>query len=70
MAALLSSVLKLQGGVAIPWKNNDPSSIDLDDEEEKKRKLRIDDEIQRLTISSSLKVYLCLYLCVLYKYIE
>jgi hypothetical protein len=64
LAALLSSVLKLQGGVAIPWKNNAPPSVDLDDDEEKKRKLRIDDEIQRLSTSSSLKVFLYIYVCI------
>jgi hypothetical protein len=51
----------IQGGIAIPWKNNaPPPSVDLDDEEEKKRKLRTDSEIQRLSTSSSLKV--CLHI--------
>ena len=50
-------MLKLHGGVAVPWKNG-PSDLseEENEEEEKKRNALLDEEVARLTSSSSLAV--------------
>jgi hypothetical protein len=57
LAALLSNVLKLHGGVAVPWKSGSSDiSEEENEEEEKKRNALLDEEVARLTSSSSLAV--------------
>lgn len=60
MAALLSNVLKLHGGVAVPWRylssvtsSDISSSNDEDNEEElKRRNLLLEEELTRLSSST------------------
>ena len=57
MAALLSNVLKLHGGIAVPWKGGSSDISEEDNEvEEKKRNELNQEELNRLSMSSSLAV--------------
>ena len=60
MAALLSNVLKLHGGIAVPWKNNNGAEVikeeDENYEEDIRRNALLDKELVRLSLTSSLAV--------------
>ena len=59
LAALLSNVLKLHGGIAVPWKNNNGAEVIKEEDENYEEDIRRNAHLRQRRFEKVLSIQIC-----------